>query len=88
MEYPSKKTFIKSIQDLDYLLMLKHAVDEGTAAERASRQSRNLEYSAFLGGVAFWLQNGMRPHGLSREDSLLLRPLAEELIRKGQFQDI
>jgi len=86
MEYRSKTAFVESIRHLDYPMMLKRAVEEGTAAERASGRYRHREYSSFLAGLIFWLRFGIHPAGLSREEFLLLRPLAEELVGKKQFK--
>ena len=85
MSYDSKQEFIASIRDLDFPVMLERTVDAGAAYQRKPARERDAEYLNFLGGVAFWLRYRIRPQGLCREDFLLLRPIAEELVKKGQL---
>ena len=80
-----KQEFILSIRDLDLPFMLERAVAAGATYQRKPARERNADYLNFLGGVAFWLRTGTRPQGLSREDFLLLHPLAQELVKKGQL---
>ena len=85
MAYDSKEEFIASIRDLDFPHMLERTVDAGAAYQKKPARERDAEYLNFLGGVAFWLRYGTRPQGISREGFLLLRPIAQELVKKGQF---
>ena len=43
-------------------------------------------YATFLTGLSFWFHCGLRPAAISTEEFLLLRPLAEQWIERGQLR--
>jgi hypothetical protein len=43
-------------------------------------------YATFLTGLSFWFHCGIRPAAISTEEFLLLRPLAERWIQRGELR--
>jgi hypothetical protein len=92
MEMYSIHSFIDLVRDEDYLDVLRRAIAEGSAAEKAHRgKDRNLnqrqaDYSRLLGVLVFFLQQGIRPAGITAEEFMLFRPLIKNLVGKGQLK--
>jgi hypothetical protein len=76
----------------DEIIVMAHR--EATDAERSTagvkgavrkRQAGALEYAAFLKGVIFFLQQATKPGGLSQQQFMTIKPLVEDLVRRGIF---
>jgi len=88
--------FLKQIEDLSLHEMILAANARCAALERGSYGIRGAVKRRELGstkladkikGLLFWLQNGMKPAGLSDSDFRLLRPICVKLIEKKQLKE-
>ena len=64
--------------------------DNPLAAQTANNNEwRRKEYSKFLKGFIFFIEqgykSGIKPRGISDSDFQLFRPVCENLLKKGQF---
>jgi hypothetical protein len=44
------------------------------------------EYGRLVTGLAFWIQSGIKPYGMSFDEFLKLRPLCERFIAEGALK--
>lgn len=86
--------FIQRAIGRGYEEIIAMAQREATDAERGTsgvkgavrqRQAGALDYAAFLKGVIFFLQQATKPHGLSQQQFMTIKPLVEDLVRRGIF---
>ena len=87
--------FFQEVVDYDYDRLGYTADRECAAAEALSfrrrggpraREQGSVEYARILKGFLFFLQNGVRPGGLSWAEFVLFRPVIARLVEKGQFK--
>jgi hypothetical protein len=86
--------FIQRAIGRDSAEIIAMAQREATDAERGTsrvkgavrkRDAGALTYAAFLKGVIFFLQSATKPFGLSQQQFMTIKPLAEDLVRRGIF---
>lgn len=87
--------FLEEIKDLDWHTIIPLAETKCISLERGSygvkgavkrRELGSTELVEKIKGLLFWLQNGMKPAGLSETDFQKLRPLCLNLIEKKQLK--
>lgn len=86
---------LEQIKDMDWPAMRDAVSKEGREAERRSEKGigadeavrrGSREYARILRGLAFFLQGGGKPAGVSDSEFQLFRPVCERLVEKGQFK--
>jgi len=94
MQHYGFADFLKKVEDLDHVEVLRVANDRCIQVENFSfgrkgavdrRESGSLEFINKLKGLLSWLHHGRRPNGISEYDFQLIKPLAERLVEKGQL---
>lgn len=78
MPVPDHIQLVDRIRGLDYVEMIR-------IGEQAARDAKPGERH-LISDILFWLRHGIRPFGMSSEEFLLLRPLAEDLVARKQLK--
>lgn len=95
MELYSLRDFLEQIQDLDWHEIITAANAKCASLERSSygvkgaikkRESGSIDLAEKIKGLLFWLQNGIKPVGLTESEFQMLRSICIKLIEKKQLR--
>lgn len=89
------RSFLDRVKDEDAVRIISAARYESASALASAKRTRSKApdrsrayrgYDRLLGGFLFFMQHGVKPDGLSQDEFLMLRPVVESLVKRGQLK--